>query len=32
MIIERKKLLDSQFNEEVESKTGYILKQPNEWK
>lgn len=31
-IIGRKKLVDAQFGEEVESKTGYILKRPNEWK
>jgi uncharacterized LabA/DUF88 family protein len=31
-IIGRKKLVDAQFNEEVESKTGYKLKRPNEWK
>jgi uncharacterized LabA/DUF88 family protein len=31
-IIGRKKLVDSQFTEEVESKTGYILRIPKEWK
>jgi uncharacterized LabA/DUF88 family protein len=32
LIIGRKKLVDSQFDEEVISKTGYKLKIPNEWK
>lgn len=31
-IIGRKKLVDSQFESEVNSKTGYKLKIPNEWK
>ena len=30
-IIGRKKLTDAQFDEEVESKTGYKLKRPKEW-
>jgi uncharacterized LabA/DUF88 family protein len=30
-IIGRKKLVDAQFDEEVESKTGYKLKRPKEW-
>ena len=30
-IIGRKKLVDAQFEEEVESKTGYKLKRPKEW-
>lgn len=32
LIIGRKKLVDAQFDEEVESKTGYKLKIPREWK
>jgi hypothetical protein len=31
MMIGRKKLVDSQFDEEVVSKTGYKLKRPTEW-
>lgn len=31
-IIGRKKLLDSQFEYEIKSNTGYVLKIPNEWK
>ncbi|MBK7697108.1 MAG: NYN domain-containing protein [Saprospiraceae bacterium] len=30
-IIGRKKLVDAQFGEEVESRTGYMLKRPKEW-
>ena len=29
--IGRKKLADAQFEDEVKSKTGYLLKIPNEW-
>lgn len=32
LIIGRKKLLDAQFENEVKSKTGYILKIPDNWK
>ncbi len=31
MTIGRKKLLDSQFPEEIPKKSGYILKKPIEW-
>lgn len=31
MMIGRKKLIDSQFNEEVTKKDGYVLKRPKEW-
>ena len=32
LTIGRKKLLDAQFNMEVISKSGYILRQPMEWR
>lgn len=32
LIIGRKKLVDSQFDEEIISKTGYKLKIPSNWK
>jgi len=32
LIIGRKKLVDSQFDDEVISKTGYKLKIPTSWK
>jgi len=32
LTIGRKTLVDSQFDEEVKSKTGYALKIPNSWK
>jgi hypothetical protein len=31
-IIGRKRLLDAQFDEQVLSKTGYLLRMPNDWK
>jgi hypothetical protein len=31
MTIGRKKLVDSQFDEEVTKKDGFVLKKPKEW-